>query len=366
MRSILASALLGLCLFQSAGAQVVPTVPDALEGLDPVALVAGSEVPGQSAFTAIHNGFRYMFASADHLAAFKKSPDAYAVQNRGMCSRMGAPVPGNHGLFAVHDGRIYIFGSEECVKAFKGAPAKFLPPDLTPPKTTTAGIAAARLLLDKAAAGFGSSDRVNRVTALRTVASQVQPGRAGGAPGMVTLTTTAVWPQQVRQDMAMGAMAMSIVASGSDGFRTMGTELRPLEEAQRDYIRTEVLRHPLWVVKGRTDPKLQVWPEGLGKVGESVTEDIGAVIRDERIRLSIEPNTGRVLRMAVAGRGPAGEFGEIAVTYSDFRDAGGGVVIAHKEDRTFNGAPIERTPVLQRIEVNPTIDAAFFTRPARR
>jgi YHS domain-containing protein len=307
-----------------------------------------------------------MFESADHLAAFKKSPDSYAIQNRGMCSRMGAPVPGNQGLFAVHEGRIYIFGSEGCVKAFKAAPAKFLPPDLTPPKMSAADSAAARQLLAKAAEGFGGSARVNGVTSLRTVASQSQPGRAGGAPSTMTLTTTVVWPQQIRQDMTMGSQAMSIVSSTSDGFRTMGTELRSLDEAQREYLRTEVLRHPLWIVKDRTDPKLQVWPEGRGKVGEIPTDDIGLIVRGERVRLSIEPATGRVLRMTMVGRGPTGEFGEIAVTYSDFRDGGGGVVVAHKEDRTFNGGAADRTPALERVEVNPAIDAAFFTRPVRR
>jgi YHS domain-containing protein len=128
---------------------------DALDGLDPVLLIQGKEVPGKSALSAVHGGFTYLFSTADNTAAFERSPDKYAIQLGGLCARMGRSTGGNPSDFLVHEGKIYIFGSSECHKRFAAAPASYLPPAPRPLAKGADAIGRGRKLLDEAARAVG-------------------------------------------------------------------------------------------------------------------------------------------------------------------------------------------------------------------
>ena len=56
---------------------------DALDGLDPVLLVAGKEVPGKSAFSVTRGEFIYLFSTADTKATFDRDPARYEIQLGG-------------------------------------------------------------------------------------------------------------------------------------------------------------------------------------------------------------------------------------------------------------------------------------------
>ena len=103
---------------------------DALDGLDPVLLVGGKEVPGKSAFSVTRGNFVYLFATAETKATFERDPARYEIQLGGMCAKMGRTAGGNPADFIVHEGKIYIFGSDDCHKKFQANPAKYL---ITPP-----------------------------------------------------------------------------------------------------------------------------------------------------------------------------------------------------------------------------------------
>ncbi len=99
---------------------------DALDGLDPVLLVGGKEVPGKSALSVTRGDFVYLFSTADTKAAFERDPARYEIQLGGLCAKMGKTAGGNPSDFIVHDGKIYIFGSDDCHKKFQAAPSKYL------------------------------------------------------------------------------------------------------------------------------------------------------------------------------------------------------------------------------------------------
>src|SRR5689334_9891569 len=120
MRTLLATVFCGvLCFAQSASSP-------ALEGMDPVLLTQGKEVPGKETLSVRHNGFWYTFSSAQTKEQFEKDPGRYGIQLDGACARMGAPTRGNADVSFVHKGRIYIFGSSQCYKLFSADPEKYL------------------------------------------------------------------------------------------------------------------------------------------------------------------------------------------------------------------------------------------------
>ncbi len=151
MHSLLCS-LLATFLTAMPIAQSMPEPADALDGLDPVMLIAGKEVPGKSALSVKRGGFTYLFSTAETKATFEGDPGKYEIQLGGLCARMGKTAGGNPADFLVHDGKIYVFGSDACHKKFAAAPAKFLAPAPDPcrlpqqqqPKRASCSIAPSR------------------------------------------------------------------------------------------------------------------------------------------------------------------------------------------------------------------------------
>src|SRR3954452_2080424 len=103
-----------------------PAKPAALEGLDPVLLTEGQEVPGKDTLAAEHGRFLYRFSTEETREKFRKDPDRYSIQLDGACARMGAPSSGSPDSYFVHKNRIYVFGSNDCYKKFAANPSKFL------------------------------------------------------------------------------------------------------------------------------------------------------------------------------------------------------------------------------------------------
>lgn len=153
---LIAGVLCGL-IFAGCGSR-----PPALKGYDPVLLIEGEQVPGDSRYEAVHGRFLYRFASAANEAIFRRDAARYAIQLDGRCARLQGDVYGDPDVFVVHDGRIYIFSNEDNRNAFAedpegyvgehfitadsvpdGAASSIEPPDTERPDAGKAGGAAA-------------------------------------------------------------------------------------------------------------------------------------------------------------------------------------------------------------------------------
>jgi YHS domain-containing protein len=362
----LATAALCLALSHPVAGQA-QEAPEVLQGLDPVVLVTGKEVFGKSALAVVHDGLMYVFATAENKAAFEKSPERYAVQQHGACARMGGTVTGNPELFTVHEGRIYLFGSEECLKRFRATPSSFINTPTPLPVISPESAATALARLDKAAEGFGGAEKVDGLRALRTVIVRTPPPPAEGMAARPPQKTTIIvsLPGHVWQEFTMGTMKASTVVSPEAAFRITPTGPRDMTRAQGQVLLAEVQRSPLFRVRGRRDPDMKMWMAGQAAIG-GVTADLVSLARgDERLTLSIDPGTGRVLRFAYTGRGPDGAFGEVTQDFADFRDAGGGLILPHAFTQSFNGTPFSGPVVFEGLEANPSIPSGIFERPAR-
>lgn len=107
----------------------------ALGGLDPVALVAGHQVPGDPALAVEHAGLRYLFADAASRERFAADPGRFAVQGDGTCPVVSSATA-RPSIFTVYDGHIYTFATEACIEKFRLDPeyyaAKVADPDSVP------------------------------------------------------------------------------------------------------------------------------------------------------------------------------------------------------------------------------------------
>lgn len=94
-----------------------------LQGHDVVAyFTEGRHRLGSAEFNAVYQGVNFRFASAEHLALFKQSPERYLPQYGGFCANgivYGIPWGGDADTWRLDAGRLYIFGGAGSKAAFE-------------------------------------------------------------------------------------------------------------------------------------------------------------------------------------------------------------------------------------------------------
>jgi YHS domain-containing protein len=335
-------------------ASVVP-----LEGLDPVLLVAGKEAQGDEQFSVKRGRFRYLFAGAETKAAFEKEPGRYEIQLGGTCARMGPTVRGNPDLFLVHGGRIYIFGSEECVTRFKANPESFLEADAANAAAPASEDAKkrGRALIEKAVEAAGGAARVDGLV------SYQERGAAGSRQGAAGIKTALLMllPGKARLEQTYLFGTLATVVTPGGGFFVLPRGAGELLDVQRDAYEDQFMRSPLAIMRARRGAEFAA--VGAAKAGDATVEQVDAMVGRVRVRLGIDPATGRILTLAYRGRGSSGAFGQIVRTFSDFR-AAGGLTLPFKTTGTFDGeADPAQSSTAESIVVNADLAAALFERP---
>ncbi|HEV7894088.1 MAG TPA: hypothetical protein VGP08_25960 [Pyrinomonadaceae bacterium] len=349
-----AAAFTPAAAWQQREAAIIP-----LEGLDPVLLAGGKEAQGDEQFSVTRGRFRYLFAGADTKAAFEKEPGRYEIQLGGSCARMGPTVRGNPDLFLIHEGRIYIFGSQECVTTFKAKPENFLDAAAAAPATPVSEGAKkrGRALVEKAVEAAGGAARVDGL------ASYQEKGAAGSRQGAAGIKTALLmlFPGKTRLEQTYQFGTVATVVAPGVGFYVTPRGAGDLLDVQRDAYEDQFMRSPLSILRARRDAEFAA--VGAAKVGGTPVEQVDATVGRVRVRLGIDPATGRILTLAYRGRGSNGALGQIVRAFSDFR-AVGGLTLPFKTDGVFDG---ETDPTLtstaESIVVNADVAPALFERP---
>jgi YHS domain-containing protein len=91
-------------------------------GMDVVSYFSGTPIPGDPAHSADYQEARFLFASAENLAAFKASPGRYIPQYGGHCAwaaAEGRRAGGDPQVWRIVEGKLYLNCS-------KSAEAKWL------------------------------------------------------------------------------------------------------------------------------------------------------------------------------------------------------------------------------------------------
>jgi YHS domain-containing protein len=335
---------------------------DALDGLDPVLLVGGKEVPGKSAFSATRGDFVYLFSTADTKATFESDPVRYEIQLGGLCARMGKTTGGNPSDFVVHEGRSYIFGSDQCHRKFQAEPAKYL---ATPPAPLPASPAAAkrgRQLVDRAVAALGGAARLDGLTSYVESYTQVQARPQGDAT--ITIKTMWSFPDRARQERSMalqGKTMSSATILSPEGMWFLGGQGQayPMRPAGRPSLEQDFGRHPVALLRARRAPGFKAVALGTGTVDGLSVENVRVISGATDVTLAIGAS-GRIHSETFRDRNSEGEYGTFTIVYSDFRPVEG-LQLPFNARATFNGQPQPALSVtLDAVTLNTPIAAAQF------
>ena len=121
------------------------------------------------------------------------------------------------------------------------------------------------------------------------------------------------------------------------------------------------MRSPLSILRARRGAEFAA--VGAVKVGDATVEQVDATIGRVRVRLGIDPATGRILTLAFRGRGGEHTYGQIVRTFSDFRSVGG-LTLPFKTNGTFDGeADPTQSSTAESIVVNAELSPALFEKP---
>lgn len=100
----------------------------AIKGYDPVAyFVAGKPMPGRMEFSSIHNGARWLFATAENKTLFDQDPSRYAPAYGGYCAygvAAGYLVKIEPDAWAIRDGKLYLNYDKAVQKQWERNPAQ--------------------------------------------------------------------------------------------------------------------------------------------------------------------------------------------------------------------------------------------------
>lgn len=97
--------------------------PLGLHGADPVAFIdIGNRVEGTAAYTAVHDGVAYYFATRENMNAFKRAPEKYLPANGGFCTfgvSVGKKFDGDPQYADVRNGKLYVFLNEDIFRMYQ-------------------------------------------------------------------------------------------------------------------------------------------------------------------------------------------------------------------------------------------------------
>lgn len=211
-------------------------------------------------------------------------------------------------------------------------------------------------LLDRALAAMGGAAKVDAIKSTRTAGTVAQQT----PQGEMQIKTVSLYaaPGRYRQEITLPFGTVTAVLLPDGGFVVTPQGVQDLPASQREQLYQTAQRNPLVLLKARRDQGFTAVATGNGEVDGTPVELVQVMAGGEPTTLAIDPQTGRVLRVSYRGAGPTGAPGEIAKTYSDFREVGG-IPFPFKVVESFDGQPASTTAI-ESIEVDvPVADDAF-------
>ena len=339
----------------------------ALDGLDPVLLVQGKEVLGNTKISISRKGFAYLFSTVENQVLFEKKPEQYEIQLEGSCARMGPQVQGSPETFSVYKGRIYIFGSDNCKTLFDAAPEKYLDAaTVKEVRGTAEAMKKGQSLTEKAVAAMGGAAKVDSITAYQQSGLAVAHQQQKATEYKTVLTR--LFPDRVRLEQTRTFGTIINVISGGESFTVFKNGERVnvnlLSLSARDDIRRQSELTPLEILRARTRADFKVAYVGTEKIQNATVEQIEISYDGLNLKLGIDATNGQIVNLTYRGRNRSnGELGEIVKTFADFRNVDG-LTLPFKTTGIFNGQPEpEQSYAIESIAFNIKPDLAAFEKP---
>lgn len=206
------------------------------------------------------------------------------------------------------------------------------------------------------AGGKAALDAVESVRYVQSVSRQTPQG-----PMDIEIDQLVVFPDRIRSTMKMPMGEMTMVLTPDAAFMSMGAMgVRDIPASQRDMMRGESKQDMLTILKYPERYTFAV--TGTEKVGDIEAQVLEVSIDDDSTRWLVDPATGRVLRKIARARGPVAQGGDQVTEYTEWKSFEG--VMFPTVTRTLvNGEQIG-TSQTTTVDVNPTVEANVFERPA--
>jgi YHS domain-containing protein len=349
---------LGMLCAAAVFSQPAPKGP-ALEGLDPVLLTEGRDAEGKESLTVQRGRFLYRFASEETRDRFNKDPQRYAIQLDGACARMGPPVGGDPNAYFVYNGRIYILGSSECYKHFKADAAKYLASEQNkaPWNPSTEARATGRALLAKALQSTGGKER------FAGVHSYVETRLIEGPRGVQTQARFALLPGSFGVETSFGQNHFGTLVLPEGAFAVYRAEAQRIPDSFGAAVRDDGAHDLLPIlIAAAGGPGKDFDAYYVGREGGS--DRVVVKARGIVSTVQLDPATAQIQSIVYRGRGPEGDFGDLRIAFSDYREAAG-MRLPFRGEATFGGAPFaSRSWTIDSYKFNSQDIAARLKAPA--
>jgi len=329
----------------------------ALQGLDPVELVRGRQVAGDTTLEAAFENFTYLFNTRGNRAVFLQQPESYAIQMGGSCARMGPTSGlGDPDRFLIHDAKIYIFASESCRNTFGKHPDRFIEkPD--EPLPAPADQPQAMKILERAAEAMGGPAAIERLSSIQFTNRSTY--EQDGQTREYFVHDVAVFPGQYAFYQTWHSGEGRIVVNGGSGYRLESSKRLQLSKSDREYVIKSFYHRPVMILKARRRQDFRAAMDGHGTIGQQSVTWIKTHVAASTTRLAVSDADGRILACEYRGR-YNGMNSNVRKTFSDFRKTG---ELELPYTSTLTGLEESGDPkvsTLHRISLNGSLDVPLF------
>ncbi len=176
--------------------------------------------------------------------------------------------------------------------------------------------------------------------------------------------TIVVFPDHLRADLQTPDGNLEIVYTPDAAFMAMpGKGMRDLPASQKAESLEQIKRDPIFIAAHWKDPNVFFHAAGTEKVGDIEARIVDVNAAGAAIRWFIDPQTGHILKETYRTLGPSGPAqGE--TTMENWKPLGGLTVALVRKNKQNGEA--SSTAEYSALEVNPTVDAKIFDKPAAK
>ena len=230
-------------------------------------------------------------------------------------------------------------------------------PALAEVKVSPAAQAAARKFLDEAVVAKGGLARLRSIVSLVITAAGSATQQGQTIP--IEMTRTSALPDKMRMDIVIANQVhINLAVDGSKGWQQSPQGMVEIAPAELDAVQGDLWRDPDLVLLRYLEAGAKVVPLPDEKIAGSTHKVIRVSTADghRSVTLYLDAKTKLLTRMAYVENGI-----NSLDTFSDYRTVSG-VKIAHQ--RTSEGGGRNTSYAITKIELDGTVDASIFAKPA--
>ncbi|HLJ75461.1 MAG TPA: pitrilysin family protein [Thermoanaerobaculia bacterium] len=229
--------------------------------------------------------------------------------------------------------------------------ANAAPASTTAPATSPAGSSPeAKALINKVRDFVGGAAAINKVQSVREVGTMSVQTAQG--PMDIDMETITQYPDSHRQVMKTPMGEMAIVSTPSATFMNGPMGVRDVPDSQKQSLRNQTKQDLLSVLKNADNPAYTFNIAGSERGAQIVQVNADGAM----FKWYVDPATGRVIKKVAQG-----PMGEQTLEFADWKAFNG---INLPTSLTITGGQSPGTGKMTTIEINPTLDAKLFEKPA--